>query len=166
MKRTRTEIEAEAAVALLRSMLTAYGDVLPAAMLAARRELDELDGLVAQRFTGLPGGGAAELTSVERIAGQRIAASGNVAQLRDDLAAITSLLLSAIRVARSISGWAPTPATRCSDSQHGRDGASEWGEPLCEELAAKAGLCSACYQRERRWRQREGLAARDVVDAA
>ena len=52
MKRTRTEIEAEAAVALLRSMLTAYGDVLPAAMLAARRELDELDGLGAQRFTG------------------------------------------------------------------------------------------------------------------
>ena len=164
-KRTRVEIEAEAAVTLLRSMLASYAEVLPTAMLAARQELDELDGLAAQRFTGLPGG-TAELTSVERIAGQRIAASGDVAQLRDDLAAVTSVLLSAIRVARWISGWKPEATTRCRDAQHGRDGAIEWGDATCEELAAKAGLCSACYQRERRWRIGHGLVERDTAPAA
>lgn len=51
---------------------------------------------------------------------------------------------------------------RCRDSQTGRQGAIAWGDVTCEELPAKAGLCSACYQRERRWRLGHGLPARDI----
>ena len=164
-KRTRVEIEADAAVTLLRSMLSSYGEVLPAAMLLASQQLDALDGLGAQRLTGMPVG-TSESTSVERVAMMRISAGDDVAQLRDDLAAVTSLLMSAISVARSVSGWRPADAARCRDGQVGRDGVDEWGDAGCEEIPAKAALCSACYQRERRWRLAEGLVARDVVEAA
>lgn len=32
-----------------------------------------------------------------------------------------------------------------------------WSDPTCRDGADKAGLCSACYQRCRRWRLRTGL---------
>lgn len=54
---------------------------------------------------------------------------------------------------------------RCRDSQMGRQGALEWGDPTCEELPVKAGLCGACYQRERRWRVGHGLTAREIEPA-
>lgn len=40
----------------------------------------------------------------------------------------------------------------CSDNQHGREGAAEWGDPACMEIPAKSGLCTREYQRERKWR--------------
>jgi hypothetical protein len=55
---------------------------------------------------------------------------------------------------------------RCRDAQPGRDGVLDWGDPTCEELPVKAGTCSACYQRERRWRIGAGLAERDTAPAA
>lgn len=40
----------------------------------------------------------------------------------------------------------------CAENQQGREGSIEWGDPTCTELDTKAGLCSACYQAERKWR--------------
>jgi hypothetical protein len=40
----------------------------------------------------------------------------------------------------------------CRDNQHGRDGVAEWGDPGCVRMAAKSGLCTRDYQRERAWR--------------
>lgn len=56
--------------------------------------------------------------------------------------------------------------TRCRDNQHGRQGTIEWGRPDCIELPVKAGLCSACYFREYRWRKAHDLPARDIEEAA
>lgn len=55
---------------------------------------------------------------------------------------------------------------RCRDNQVGREGAIVWGRPDCIELEAKAGLCSGCYQRERRWRITHNLKPRDMEEAA
>jgi hypothetical protein len=55
---------------------------------------------------------------------------------------------------------------RCRDNQHGRQGTIEWGRPDCLELPTKAGLCSACYFREYRWRKAHDLPARDIEEAA
>jgi hypothetical protein len=57
-------------------------------------------------------------------------------------------------------------APRCRDNQHGRQGTIEWGRPDCIELPTKAGLCSACYFREYRWRKAHDLAPRDIEEAA
>lgn len=51
---------------------------------------------------------------------------------------------------------------RCQDNQIGRDGYGEWGDPTCEDMPVKAGICSACYQRERRWRIAHDLTAREI----
>ena len=48
----------------------------------------------------------------------------------------------------------------CSDNQHGREGVAEWGDPACVAMAAKSGLCTRDYQRERQWRVAADLADR------
>jgi hypothetical protein len=55
---------------------------------------------------------------------------------------------------------------RCRDNQVGREGTIEWGRADCVELPIKAGLCHACYQRERRWRMARNLKPRDIEEAA
>jgi hypothetical protein len=61
---------------------------------------------------------------------------------------------------------AAADAPRCRDNQHGRQGTIEWGRPDCLELPTKAGLCDACYHRERRWRKAHNLTPRDIEEAA
>jgi hypothetical protein len=48
----------------------------------------------------------------------------------------------------------------CRDNQHGREGVAEWGDPECVSMAAKSGLCTRDYQRERQWRVTADLADR------
>jgi hypothetical protein len=48
----------------------------------------------------------------------------------------------------------------CRDNQHGREGVAEWGDPECVGMAAKSGLCTRDYQRERQWRATVDLADR------
>lgn len=49
---------------------------------------------------------------------------------------------------------------RCNGGQ-GQDGALEWGDPTCDEMAdgrpSYNGLGIACYHRRRRWRKANGL---------
>lgn len=35
----------------------------------------------------------------------------------------------------------------CKSGQQGKDGALDWGDPLCDRLATKAGMCSTHYMR-------------------
>jgi hypothetical protein len=45
----------------------------------------------------------------------------------------------------------------CAENQQGRAGSIDWGDPTCTEIPTKGGLCSGCYQRERRWRGEHGM---------
>lgn len=71
---------------------------------------------------------------------------------------------------RSISEDKRGGERRCDCS--GREGAlvplteGGWADPRCNEHAAKAGLCTAHYFRERRWRISQGLPTRGDREAA
>ena len=49
---------------------------------------------------------------------------------------------------------------RCRDAQVGREGAIEWGDPLCVELGVSRGLCGREAKAEARWRQAKGYPSR------
>lgn len=157
------DIQLDAAVGLLEN----YARTLPTALAHIDRELHIVDGWPASTMSdGMPRG-ESPLTAVERHAEARMRLSGTRAQLVCDRDAILSLITSALHVCRDAVGMrAPMITARCRDNQTGRDGVIEWGDPTCEELPAKAGCCSACYQRERRWRLANALAPRKVEAVA
>jgi hypothetical protein len=127
------------------------------------RQLAHLDGHPSSTMgDGMPRGGA-ELTAVERVAEQRWRLTSMREQIRDDLDAVCQLVDAlGHSVDTALRGHvAPPPAQAvCSENQMRREGANEWGDATCEASPVKAGLCSACYQRERRWRQGAGLTER------
>ena len=60
-----------------------------------------------------------------------------------------------------------TRMTICADMQAGKDGAIEWGDPLCVMPSVKAGLCSKHYYAWYRWRVTNGVdTSRDHEPAA
>lgn len=163
-RRTRTDIQLEAAAHLLANIAAK----LPAAIDTLRRELDIVDGYASATMQPRVHA-SAELTSVERAADLRWSMSGDLDDLRDMARSIAEMIATLNRQTdRALGLRAPTAAdaARCRDSLHGRDGAVEWGDPTCEELPSKAGLCGACYQRERRWRLANDLVERDTAPAA
>jgi hypothetical protein len=161
MPRTRTDVRLEAAGLLLASLADRY----PEAIASLRRELDVVDGYSSATMQPRVAA-TAELTSVERAADLRWSMTGDLDDLRDMAANIIELINTFQRQTDRALGVRAPVATRCKDALHGRDGSVEWGDPTCEELPVKAGLCSACYQRERRWRLANDLAERDTVPAA
>jgi hypothetical protein len=161
MPRTRTDVRLEAAGLLLASLADRY----PEAIASLRRELDVVDGYSSATMQPRVAA-TAELTSVERAADLRWSMTGDLDDLRDMAANIIELINTFQRQTDRALGVRAPVATRCKDALHGRDGSLEWGDPTCEELPVKAGLCSACYQRERRWRLVNDLADRDTVPAA
>lgn len=164
MPRTRTDIQLEAAAHLLANI----ANKLPAAIAVLRRELDVVDGYASATMQPKVSA-AAELTSVERAADLRLMMSGDLDDLREMANAIAEMVGTLNRQTdRALGLRAPTAAdvARCRDALHGRDGAVEWGDPTCEEIPVKAGLCTACYHREYRWRRGNDLGPRDTADAA
>ena len=161
MPRTRTDVRLEAAGLLLASLADRY----PEAIASLRRELDVVDGYSSATMQPRVSA-TAELTSVERAADLRWSMTGDLDDLRDMAANIIELINTFQRQTDRALGVRAPAATRCKDALHGRDGSLEWGDPTCEELPVKVGLCSACYQRERRWRLVNDLADRDTVPAA
>ena len=157
------DIQLDAAIGLLEN----YARTLPAALAHIDRELHIVDGWPGSTMSdGMPRGTSA-LTAVERHAEARLRLSGTRQTLLDDRDAILSLIASALHVCRDAAGMrGPTDTPRCKDAQVGRDGATDWGDTTCEELPAKAGCCSACYQRERRWRLANALAPREIEAVA
>ena len=154
-------------VALAR-LVENYAIVSNEALDHLRRELVHADGSPATTMSdGMPRGASA-LTSVERAAETRLHLSAQQAQIFDDIGALASLIDSAMIVARRALGMrGPAPVVDdvlCSGA--GRDGYMEWYDPMCNDRPVKAGLCSACYQRERRWRTAHGLSERDIQPIA
>lgn len=165
MSRTRTDIQIDAAVGLL----ARYAVQFPEALHHIDRELRALDGYPASTMGDGMSRSTAELTTVERGADARLRLSVVRSQLVDDRDAILSLISSALAVCRDALGHREAAASgvaRCHDALHGREGALEWGRPECEDLPVKAGLCSACYRRELRWRQAHDLIGREVLPVA
>jgi hypothetical protein len=161
MPRTRTDVRLEAAGLLLASL----ADRFPEAIASLRRELDVVDGYSSATMQPRVAA-TAELTSVERAADLRWSMTGDLDDLRDMAANIIELINTFQRQTDRALGVRAPVATRCKDALHGRDGSLDWGDPTCEELPVKAGLCSACYQRERRWRIANNLGPRDTAEAA
>lgn len=166
MTRTRIDIQLAAAATLLERLASLY----PSALGHLARELHILDGLpsIASGAGVIRGATDVEaLTAVERVADRRIRFSTEIDTLREDAQAVVDMVHALAHMIDRAAGLrAPVEVARCRDSLHGRDGAMDWGDPTCEEIPAKAGLCSACYQRERRWRIAEGLAERHTEPAA
>jgi hypothetical protein len=160
---TRIDTQLDAAVGLLQN----YARTLPIALAHVDRELHIIDGWPASTMSdGMPKGDS-PLTRVERAAEDAWRLSRTRAQMLDDKDAILSLILSALHVCQDAAGMrAPVVVARCNDSQVGREGLIEWGNTTCVEIPTKAGLCSACYQRERRWRLANALAPREIEPAA
>lgn len=125
------------------------------------------DGFPAKGETA--GRGNSDSTTTEAAAIARQYITRQAEDLKD---AIDGLVISANHLAAMITEATKTRApdivkiARCRDNQIGREGAIVWGNPTCLEIPVKAGYCSACYQRERRWRATQGLEARDVEPAA
>lgn len=164
MTRTRTDVALEAAGILLGNLAAR----LPVAIATLRRELDIVDGYPATTLGDGMSRSTADLTSVERAADARWRMSGNLDDLRDMATTIVELVNTMNTMTdRALGTRAPAAdVARCRDAQSGRGGVLEWGDATCEELPAKSGVCSACYQRERRWRIANGLAERDTAPAA
>jgi hypothetical protein len=164
MTRTRNDVALEAASLLLGNLAAR----LPVAIATLKRELDIVDGYPATTLGDGMSRSTADLTSVERAADVRWKMSGNLDDLRDMATTIVELVNTmATMTDRALGTRAPAAdVARCRDAQPGRDGVLDWGDPTCEELPVKAGTCSACYQRERRWRIGAGLAERDTAPAA
>jgi len=160
---TRIDTQLDAAVGLLQN----YARTLPIALAHVDRELNIIDGWPASTMSdGMPRG-ESTLTAVERAAEARVRLSGVRSTMLDDRDAILSLIASALHVCRDAAGMrAPVAVARCNDSQVGREGLIEWGNTTCVEIPTKAGLCSACYQRERRWCLANALAPREIEPAA
>lgn len=166
MTRTRIDVQLAAAATLLDRLAASY----PSALGHLARELLILDGQpsIASGAGIIRGATDVEaLTAVERVADRRIRFSTEIDTLREDAQAVIDMVNAlAHMIDRAVGLRAPVDVARCRDSLHGRDGALEWGDATCEEIPAKAGLCSACYQRERRWRIGAGLAERHTEPAA
>ena len=166
MTRTRIDIQLSAAATLLDRLASSY----PSALSHLARELHILDGQpsIASGAGVIRGATDVEaLTAVERVAERRIRFSTEIDTLIEDAQAVVDMVHAlAHMIDRAVGLRAPVEVARCRDSLPGRDGAIDWGDPTCEEIPAKAGLCSACYQRERRWRIAEGLAERHTEPAA
>jgi hypothetical protein len=132
---------------------------LPAARDHLLREIRLLDG-----FTG--GSDApkvkatSELTGVERAASQRIHHQQRMDALNDEINAVVQILSNLHKDCDRINATR-IEVPRCSST--GREGAIEWADATCWDAPARGSLCAKCYQRERRWRQRNGLPTRDVA---
>jgi hypothetical protein len=161
MPRTRTDVRLEAAGLLLASLADRY----PEAIASLRRELDVVDGYSSATMQPRVAA-TAELTSVELAADLRWSMTGDLDDLRDMAANIIELINTFQRQTDRALGVRAPAAIRCKDALHGRDGSLEWGDPTCEELPVKAGLCTACYHREYRWRRSNDLGPRETVEAA
>ena len=131
------------------------------------REQHILDGWTAKGDSA--GRGNGDNSTTEAAVLSRLALTHQTDDIRD---AIDGLSIAADHLARmatqGVKLRAPEPAQipRCRDGQTGREGTIEWGDPTCLDIPIKARLCSACYQRERRWRVAHNLEPRDVEPAA
>lgn len=129
------------------------------------KALEEINAeLAVVGFPGSSSGGGASVTT-DRNTEATSSAAVRIAELtawREDLrGAIDDLpqridaiihIVGMVRKVRHAHG-----VKLCAENQQSRIGSIIWGDPTCTELPTKNGLCSACYQAERRYRAENGL---------
>ena len=110
-------------------------------------------------------------STTERQAMQRIAITADLFQVREDLRSLNTLANDISRMLdRIITGRQPddhdTPDVPvCLEGQHGKEGAIEWGDPLCAMPAVKRDLCQRHYDAWRRHRLNRGIdTSRDFAE--
>ena len=97
------------------------------------------------------------LTSVEQAAAARERWTNHRLDLEAGLRLVAVTIHDMIGAChKALRGAVEIPGPKLCDP-HGREGAIEWADYTCRKSAVKAGLCDACYQRERRWRVNHGL---------
>ena len=127
-------------------------------------ELDQHDGYPTNSpMNGSEGIGRASgpsTSTVERAAlGVHAHIDGRRAAIRRDvelLDIVTARLLTAINAALP----PVVPAAACNGGL-GRDGAEQWGDAPCTNIATRGGLCDKHRMRERRYRSDNGLEPRE-----
>lgn len=129
------------------------------------RERTICDGYGSRGESAGRGGATSSSTEAAAIALQHFTRqTEDIRQTITDIEQAVALLARLTKT--SIGMRAPTDTPRCRDNQMGRQGALEWGDPVCEDLPTKAQLCYNCYMREYRWRDRHGLGPREIEPAA
>lgn len=108
------------------------------------------------------------LTAVERAAERRMQLNNNLSMFEVQCKTIVVAASDAMRAADHILGTrlevADEAIKECRDGQFGREGAIEWGDPLCRKGADKVGLCHQHYMAARRWREKNGLDTSRMVE--
>jgi len=126
------------------------------------RELNNLDGF-NERGESLGVHTTSELTQTERAADARFDLRCRIEDLRDAKAKLLAALRELndeineamrMRVPRNVK--APGKPSGLCD-QTGKEGAIEWGDPLCPMPAVKGGMCQPHYFRWYRHRQEHGI---------
>lgn len=100
-----------------------------------------------------------DLTPVEAAVEARLRIERWLADLEAQGRMIAAVAQSALQSGRGLVGTrlAVDRPAECRDGQAGKDGAIEWGDPLCSGPAEKSGLCSRHYMRWYRWKREHGL---------
>lgn len=98
----------------------------------------------------------------ERAGMVRHAASSQLEDLRDAITDACNTLDKLAVMAQDAQRWCQPNAQAeelklCKHGQHGRDGVVEWGDPLCDRLPDKLGMCSREYMRYYRWCNEHGV---------
>ena len=83
-------------------------------------------------------------------------------ELRDMITDACACLDLLARKAEDVQRWClpadpVQQAQLCKHNQAGREGVLEWGDPLCDRMPTKAGLCGAHYMRWYRHRAEQGI---------
>lgn len=117
--------------------------------------------------TGNRGGGQTIIVDGERIPVTATeAAAFAAARIHAHRADLQAMITGVVRMANNIAaecdrvlGRRDYNAPRCSSA--GREGALEWGDPLCANYASRGKICDRCAKREYRFRAEHGLPRRD-----
>ena len=107
----------------------------------------------------------------ERAGMVRYEATDQLDDLREAIGDACNTLDKLAAMAQDAQRWCqpdmqPEEVKLCKHGQGGRDGALEWGDPLCDRLPVKLGMCTREYMRYYRWCADHGIdRARDFEAA-
>ena len=92
----------------------------------------------------------------------RYALGAELEELRDAISDACHTLDLLAKRAEDVQRWCSADATPeqvqlCKHNQAGREGVLEWGDPLCDRMPTKGGLCGAHYMRWYRHRAEHGI---------
>jgi len=87
--------------------------------------------------------------------------------ITDACAVLDQLAETAVGIQRACApNVKPEELKLCKHGQQGREGAVEWGDPLCDRLPVKLGMCEREYMRYRRHCEQHGIDRRKDYEPA